>query len=386
MSRPPKTTISFLNLPPESSQWLFGIDFQFFSLKQIFKGIKLIPDGVHILHYSEAATDKTKPDQDEALSSLRYGTWLECREQSVHIFFWDEDLHLLVLVDKNLLDYSKGMGNLGENYKYMVDFPGDEVEWNNMTSMIDFEVIEEYLPIQFDGGLVSTIVPSREERIALSDAMSRGSAILAASTEQIDEELQYTIVQFDKPRTNRIGRERTEDHFDKTWLLEELYGHDIELLIAELQLSFINFVTVGSFCSGMQWLTLAKLVLASKHYLQTHKNFLLTFMQCFYLQLRKLPSELLVDELKLHNQLNIKIYVEIMENFCDYFDQYTSQACCGKLKVDGLLRSIWNNVIAVNKKFGLDLNHLKRQVDEENMEVFNLNDYDEGDEDMPVIV
>jgi A1 cistron-splicing factor AAR2 len=60
--------------------------------------------------------------------------------------------------------------------------------------------------------------------------------------------------------------------------------------------------------------------------------------------------------------------------------------CCGKMKLNGNLQNIWHNIVATNQKFGIDLKQLKRLVDEENFEVFNLEDYDENDEDMPVIV
>lgn len=386
MSRPPKTTLVFLNLPVQSSLWLMGIDFQFFNLNRVFKGIKLIPDGVHLLHYSEALKEPDTSDKENAVSSLRYGHWFECKEGSVHIFFWDEESHHLVMVDESLLDYSKGMAKLGDDYKYMVNYPGDAEEWTRLTSMIDFEVLEEYLPTKNGSGAVSTIMPSREERIALTEILNRNqTATKTSPVKEDEEEINYTIIQHEKHRGDRTGQELTEDHFDKSWYLQELYGHDNELLIAELQLAFVNFVAVGSFCSGMQWLSLAKLVLTSKSYLDRSKNFFFNFLCTFHLQLIKLPSELLVDELNLHNQLNIKIYVEVMENFNDMFDTMSGD-CCGKLKINGNLQNIWHNIVVTNKKFGIDLKQLKRLVDEENFEVFNLEDYDENEEDMPVIV
>lgn len=386
MSRPPNSTIVFLNLPVQSSSWLMGIDFQFFNLNRVFKGIKLIPDGVHLLHYSEALPEPDTSDKENAVSSLRYGHWIECKEGFVHIFFWDEESHRLVMVEQNLLDYSKGMARLGDDYKYMVAYPGDADEWAKLTNMIDLEVIEEYLPTENGSGLVSTIMPSREERIALTEILNRNQPTSGtAAVKEDEEEINYTIIQHDKHRKDRTGQELTDDHFDKSWYLQELYGHDNELLIAELQLAFVSFVAVGSFCSGTQWLSLAKLVLTSKSFLDRSKNFFLTFLGTLHLQLIKLPPELLVDELNLHNQLNIKIYVEVMENFSNIFDNMNGD-CCGKMKLNGNLQNIWHNIVATNQKFGIDLKQLKRLVDEENFEVFNLEDYDENDEDMPVIV
>lgn len=386
MSRPPNSTIVFLNLPVQSSSWLMGIDFQFFNLNRVFKGIKLIPDGAHLLHYSEALPEPDTSDKENAASSLRYGHWIECKEGFVHIFFWDEESHRLVMVEQNLLDYSKGMARLGDDYKYMVSYPGDADEWAKLTNMIDLEVIEEYLPTENGSGLVSTIMPSREERIALTEILNRNQPTPGtAAVKEDEEEINYTIIQHDKHRKDRTGQELTDDHFDKSWYLQELYGHDNELLIAELQLAFVSFVAVGSFCSGMQWLSLAKLVLTSKSFLDRSRNFFLTFLGTLHLQLIKLPPELLVDELNLHNQLNIKIYVEVMENFSNIFDNMNGD-CCGKMKLNGNLQNIWHNIVATNQKFGIDLKQLKRLVDEENFEVFNLEDYDENDEDMPVIV
>ncbi len=46
-----------------------------------------------------------------------------------------------------------------------------------------------------------------------------------------DEEINYTIIQHEKHREDRSRTELTDDHFDKSWYLQELYGHDNRLLV-----------------------------------------------------------------------------------------------------------------------------------------------------------
>lgn len=370
MATPPDTTVLFANLPLLSSAWLMGIDLQFFNLNRVFKGIKSIPEGMHLVHYSELVD--TEAHQGGA-SALRYGNWIRCTEGTVHVFFWNEESSQLLVVDGTLLDYSKAIANLGEDYKYMVSYPGRGSEWSELTSLVDYEVIEEFLPIQNGTGVVSTIMPSREERMALTDVLNRDRKVTTTQ----EDEIGYTIIQFQRHRREKTGHELTMDHLDKSWYLEELFGHDMELLVAELQLSFVNFVAIGSFCSGMQWLLLAKLVLFSQSWLLDHRLFLVRFLQLLRLQLQQLPSELLVDELQLHNQLNVKTYVEIMEKFSDIV---------GGMAGDRLLLDLWHTIVTVNQKFNIDLDKLKPEIDSSNTEVFNLDDYDPNDEEMPVIV
>lgn len=54
--QPPKTTLILYNIP---DQCLLGIDLQFFTATIDFNGIKVIPDGIHVLHWSPPTPGST---------------------------------------------------------------------------------------------------------------------------------------------------------------------------------------------------------------------------------------------------------------------------------------------------------------------------------------
>lgn len=406
-SKPPQTTLVFENLPNEANLnlWLMGIDTQFFNINNIFRGIKLIPAGIHLFHYSIPPDngnikDNELPSETIISSSSRLGFWFDCKDNDVLILRWDDALERLNIInphkDEEQLNYTKCLNSIGDIYSYMVSYPEDALKWlNTSISYIDFEVIQEFLPCDNDmySGDITSMMPSKEENMVLLDALEKVNPQASSSLEdQSDKELRYTIIQFkiNKENTESV-EEVTENYLDKSWYLSQLYGNDIELMFGELQLSFINFVILGNFCSGLQWLNIIKLILMSKNFMKSSQKVALDFLTIFQHHLDKLPKEYLIDDLALNNLLDLQTYVSVLENFArDMFpkDTWDLNGCCGKMKLSGFIKEKWHRILEINKsKFNIDFEKLdKNRTDENQIEVYDLNDYDENDEDAPAIV
>lgn len=406
-SRPPQTTIVLENLPTKSNLnlWLIGIDTQFFNINQIFRGIKLIPTGIHLFHYSvPSESRKTKDDKftsEEIMSSSsRYGFWFECKDNDVLILRWDETSERLNIIDpqkeEEQLNYSKCLTSIGDIYSMMVCYPENEQAWfKNLTNYIDFELIQEFVPSYNDmySDEITSMMPSKEENMVLLDALEKANPqALSSFEDQTNKELRYTIIQFkiNKEKTETV-RERTENYLDKSWYLNQLYGNDIELMLGELQLSFINFVILGNFCSGLQWLNILRLILMSTKFMISRQRVSLNFLTTFQHHLEKLPNEYLVDDLALNNLLDLQTYVSTIENFANNIfpkDTWRSNGCCGKMKLSGFIKEKWHTILDINKtKFNIDFEILRlNHFDENKIEVYDLNDYDDNDDDAPAIV
>lgn len=406
-STPPKTTIVFENLPTNSklNQWLVGIDTQFFNINQIFRGIKLVPAGIHLLHYSIPSENANGivdelPSESAIGSSARYGFWFHCCDGDVLILRWDEQAENFFMIDphkeEEKLNYSKCLNELGDIYSLMVTYPVNDQEWfRNLVNYIDFELVQEFIPSDNDAFTreVSSMMPSKEENMVLVDALEKAKPDAVSSLEdQSGKELSYTIIQFklSKGKTESVSKV-TENYLDKSWYLDQLYGNDVELMFGEIQLSFINFVILGNFCSGMQWLNIIKLILMSKEFMLSSQRIALNFLTIFEHQLKKLPKEYLMDDLALNNLLDLQTYSTVIENFAhDIFpkDTWGSGGRCGKMKLAGFIKEKWQAILDLNKsKFNIDFENLNSsKFDDNKIEIYDLNDYDENDEDAPAIV
>lgn len=346
MSRPPQTTLILANLASHS---LVGIDTHFFTVNDLLRGIKLVPEGYHFFHYSESA------DTGE---SMRYGKWFQCSDGDILSVDMTED-SCQITANVN------PPPTLSDDYAYMVKYP-DNQAWNKLTSFVDQEAIDEYVPQSIP---VSTATPLKEENMVLLETL-RARNPSQTFADQEGKELNYTILQFRLagPIAGNIEAATTRNSLDKSWYLTQLFGHDPELLLAELQLAFVHFVVLGNLCSCTQWLALARLVLMSPSYLGENGKFAQSFLALLCGQLDKLPTEYLSSVG--FAVVDMKEYLAVMENLSYIF----------------VSDATWEGIRRLNRaKFDIDLSFEKR-VDAENFEVFDLDDYDELDEDAPAVV
>lgn len=414
-SKPPLTTLILDGLPAEANNWLLGIDSQFFLANQLLRGIKSIPNGIHLFHYSiptELSNDPNKPSVAAISLSIRHGFWFECIEEDIFVLRWDSDEEKLIMSnprepsdDEEQLNHTKIIDQLGDIYSLLIEYPENFTNWsNNLVSYIDFEILLEFLPYEGDNEIytkdINTMTPSKEENIVLIDTLNKKDPD-ARIPDQTNNELKYTIIEFRKKRTDEETdntqkiQNITKDYLDKSWYLEEIFGHDHELLFGELQLSFLNFVILGNFCSGLQWLNILKLLLQCEQFIKQNQSFSLNFLKVFEHQLNLLPPEYLFngnEEVKEDgfNLIDLQAYVKVMENFSRGVfleSSWNNGDCCGRMKLGGMIIEKWINIKIIHKsRFGIDLNALKEPENDGDFEVYNLSDYDENDEDAPAIV
>lgn len=345
MSRPPKTTLILSNL---QSNTLIGIDTHFFTVNELLKGIKLIPEGIHLFHYSESA---------ESGESMRYGKWFQCKDEDIlTVELGDESCHVTANVN--------APPNLSEEYSYMVKYP-ETKNWEELVNFVDSEAVEEYTPDQ--NFPISTATPLKEENMVLLDIL-RERDPKQKFQDQEGQELNYTILQnkLTGPITGDRESSTTQNSLDKSWYLQQLFGHDPELLLAELQLLFVHFIILGNLCSCTQWLSLMKLVLLSSKYLKENVKFSMEFLDLLRAQLTSLPSEYISSGMEV---VDMEVYLAVMENFSYIFSGEK-----------------WGDIKNLNQtRFGITL-EFSKEVDADNFEVYDLNDYDENDEDAPAVV
>lgn len=348
MSTPQKTTLIIQNIDTLA---VVGLDLLFFNVNELLRGIKLIPPGIHFFHYS-ASTEKG--------DSIRYGKWFQCSDGDIITVDYSEDTC-------NFIHNVNVPPTLGSDYAYMVPYPGDTTKWAELTRYVDMEATEEYIPA--GESPITTATPLKEENMVLIEALKARDPNQQFE-DQDGKELRYTIVQFKLrgPDDGSIVAERTANSLEKSWYLVHLFGHDPELLLGEIQLSFVHFIILGNLCSCTQWLTLLKLVLMSASFLGRHPKFGQEFLGLLLAQLDNLPVEYMSTSGM--GVVSMKEYTDIMENL-------------SYIRIDD---GLWGKIkVMSRRKFGIGLQFAK-EVDANNFEVFDLADYDEDDEDAPAVL
>ncbi|KAM9911744.1 hypothetical protein OXX69_003228 [Metschnikowia pulcherrima] len=350
MSGPPLGTLIIEDVETLGANAVLGIDTQFFTVQNFLKGIKLIPAGYHLLHYSSSVDDGV---------SMRYAWWFSIDAGGVLSVKWADEEAKFRTVDAS----DSSFGNI---YQYMVSYPENTEKWSILSSHIDSEALEEYLPTSTQA--ITTATPSAEENMVLLDVLKSKKSDISV-TDQSHDELKYTIIEPHKKRGDAVGEQLTKDLQDRSWYLEELFGHDVELLLAEIQISFVHFVVLCNLCSCTQWMSLLALVSKSKHYLRSNHVFSQALFRILKLQLETLPEDYVMDAsgMQVVDRIQLKA---ILSEFHEVFEKDES----------------WVAIIGITqRKFGIGPS-LQSTFDESHFEKYDLSAHNEDDEDAPAIV
>lgn len=379
MGQPPLSTILIEDITfGGPGEFLFGIDLQFFTVKNKFSGVKNIPLGIHLFHYATPVSTEDGTGES-VVSNLRYGFWFECSEGDILVIKWDPENELFRRIYKDeikdevvQLDYSKAISDIGSKYPLMINYPQNnslKLWQTKLSDHIDEEILKDLLD-NTDLEL-NTITASKQENDLLKDALlkKQNNAILSKELES-QPQINYTPINFKVNKPFTSVEEVTSNYLDKSWYISEHFP-DREFLLAELQVSFIQYVVFGNYCSMVQWLNLLKLLLMSGKLLLSSKSFTFTVLGILKAQLSQLPKEYIVGG-DLQNQclIDLEVYCEIMENYMELFNVWNVDLCCGKLKLQGMIKQVWEEILDLQKReFGLDFHALKgekeREIEEE---------------------
>lgn len=341
---PPLGTVVFDCVP---SGWLVGIDLQFFNTTSVLKGIKLIPDGVHVIHFA----------QDQ--SSIRSGFYVNVKEGDVIIISWDDKQEKLRINEEiGELNVSKELSKLPDYYLYMIKYPDDK-DWFELVKFIDFNQVEYILQKRC---YVDSVLTSTDENNLLLDVLTKSSKnrnlvkdpIINSIIDQSSEEMRYSIIDLNNTiRPNSSIQEKTVDSLDKSWFLNQLlivnYNSNYKLLLSELQLGYLNMIIFANYSSSIQWLKIIRTLLNCKEIIVEKFELFNSFLNLLYFQFMKFPDEYMdqfIDE---------EFLIRSISEF-----EYTIK----ELNLHKLVKVLINLKHLLNSKFGILIQGLVEDDDE----------------------
>ena len=114
---PPPQVLIVLDMPVGTE---FGIDYNSWNVGPKFKGVKMIPPGVHFVYYSAVSTDRKKPGAGPGKAGPRTGFFVHLGKCEVVVKRWNpatEDLDPAATTEEelsrfraNLLDLDRFLG------------------------------------------------------------------------------------------------------------------------------------------------------------------------------------------------------------------------------------------------------------------------------------
>lgn len=279
-------TLLLLDVPQYT---LFGIDTQVFSVGPAFKGIKMIPPGVHFVFYSSSTRD------GKEFSPIT-GFFIDAGYSQVVVRMWDQQEERLIKVPEEEEERYRQAVRSFEFDKHLGPYDLSlYADWKRLSNYVTKSTIERLEPIggeitvTYEHGMLKNTCKSAMERVL--DEQLRNSKFSSPAEEHPKRGCYYTPIPRIIKRKGIESEQLTSLNLDKTELLETLlvkdYGGSEESLLGELQFAFIAFLMGQSLEAFMQWKSLVSLLLGcTEAPFQTRSQLFTKFIKVIYYQLK----------------------------------------------------------------------------------------------------
>ncbi|XP_069150110.1 uncharacterized protein [Solanum lycopersicum] len=253
-------TLLLLDVPQNT---LIGIDTQMFFSGPNFKGVKMIPPGVHFIYYSSSNREGNE-------FSPIVGFFVEASPSEVIVKKWDsKDERFVKLSEEEGERYAQAVKKLEFDRQlgpYALDQYGD---WKRLSNFITKSTIGRIEPV---GGEITIISESEMVGNVHKTAMEKvlaeqlkSSKFSKPDKKSPSNSCYYTSI----PRVIKLkgvsGQDLTNMNLDKTHILETIltkqYGGSEDSLLGELQFAFVAFLMGQSLEAFLQWKLLVSLLL-----------------------------------------------------------------------------------------------------------------------------
>lgn len=296
-------TLVFLDVPAGTE---FGVDMQTNVVGDNFRGVKLIPAGLHFVHYS--AVSKT------GASAPRTGFFYYFEKGEMLVKKWDKAAEDVSREPVPKEEVERLRLNLrGDLDQYLAVFSYvDWCNWIALTRHVTREVLERLQP---ESCVIHSATPfeplkfrSRRGRDLASMASSSGDggedvhlADRARELLELKELPEYRIRFTEIPRkrhpSNATPAEITRHGMDSSYVLERLLSawpreHD---LLGELQFVFVCFLVGHVYPCFEQWQKLVRIFCNSGEAIDRHPELFSDLISVLHFQLREVPCDFFVD-------------------------------------------------------------------------------------------
>ncbi|KAK4856562.1 hypothetical protein QYF36_018763 [Acer negundo] len=278
-------TVLLLDVPQYT---LVGIDTQMFVVGPAFKGIKMIPPGVHFVFYSSSSRDGKE-------FSPIIGFFIDAGPSEVIVRKWDQQEERLVKVsEEEEVRYVQAVQSLEFDRQlgpYTLSQDGD---WKRLSNYIMKSTIERLEPIGGEITVTTEPVMKNTPKTTMEKSLDEQLKTIKFSTTVDKSERKgcyYTSIPRVIKRKGIQGEELTSLNLDKTQLLESLlmkdYGGSEDSLLGELQFAFIAFLMGQSLEAFLQWKSLVSLLFGCVEApFHTRSQLFTKFIKVIYYQLK----------------------------------------------------------------------------------------------------
>ena len=308
-------TFVLLDYPLNSE---FGIDYNSWRVGPNFRGVKMIPPGIHFIYYS--VSDK------HGSIGIRNGFFYNFKPKEILLRKWDK---LGEMIDTNLPKEDEIEAitlNKKDLDRYLAPYPFDEYKkWVSLSNHLNEQMLNRLLPLN---GIITseTALIGQEFKKSRSDQkpiepkalfqipkdLKDAESQLPTMSENEATKIRFTKIIHHKFPLGATASQITKHSIDMSYNLEQMlitsYESSDENLLCELQFAFICFLIGYMYDAFEQWKLLLNILCNSESSIKSTPNLYLNLIQILYFQLKEIPEDFFIDIITKNNFLTICLH------------------------------------------------------------------------------
>nr|CAH7727383.1 unnamed protein product [Callosobruchus chinensis] len=311
----------FLNVPEGTE---FGIDMKSWNTGEKFRGVKMIPPGLHYIFYSAVSnTGDTAP---------RTGFFHNFRKGEVLVKKWDEVNECVSAEIVNDEEIVKLKENLRALDSFLGPYPYDIQErWKSLTSDLTDDLVKSLVPLS--GYIQSALelescsdadrpkgkkpdkdedpaehsLPSDAKRLRTSSNME--DTLLPHLKAKVGTELRLTNFPAKNYPDGSTPADITKHSLDSSYVFDLVVSsyEKPSNIIGELQFCYICFLVGHSLEAFDQWKKIFSLFCSCETAIKKHRRLFNRFLSVIEAQVQEVPEEFLADIVTNNNFVYVKL-------------------------------------------------------------------------------
>ncbi|KAF5890448.1 protein AAR2, partial [Clarias magur] len=298
---------------PEGTE--LGLDYKTWGVGPRFRGVKMIPPGIHFLHYSPV-----NPQGGEL--GPKRGVFLSLKPRQVLLAHWDkneEDLDFSA--SENADEVSRVRAGLRELDLYLGPYPYDTLrKWVSLTDKLSEELASALQPLSGRVCAFSDVIPElqlthtkdrAEQNLPRNDtlcqSMKEGLDRLPRMKQREGTEFRFSQIPQHAYPPGATPAQITQCSMDLSYslnlLLEKHHKEQPLNVLGELQFAFVCFLLGNAYEAFEHWKQLLLVLCRSEEAMRERSDLYLGLISVLYHQLGEIPPDFFVDIVSQNNFL-----------------------------------------------------------------------------------
>lgn len=287
-----------INGVPEGTE--FGIDYGSWTVGPKFRGLKMIPPGLHFIFFSSVSKEGTV--------APRVGFFHHFQSGEVSVWDYKKEVEMLV-------EGPEFAGTMKDIDSSLAPYPFQHYEkWCSLTGHITELTVRRVSPLCKMIHSATPLLNNPQAARDVEQAVGVEEKLDAHFVQDENSTMRFTKIQRHIYPAGATPQQITMACLDSSSRLNDLISSlsSPEEILSELQLAFIVFLLGHVYSAFEQWKQLVDVICRVREGLHQHPDFYKNFIRVLHFQLRETPEDFFVDIVSRNNFLTttLKIFFE----------------------------------------------------------------------------